>query len=76
MTHKERSNHLVNWINCHPLINIAMLAKMSGCRDMSNLSKATRRQEGRLISQSHIDAIEKNLLPYGFTPFKTQQADG
>lgn len=69
MTHKERSNHIVNWIKEHPLINIHMLCQMAGSPDSSFFSRAIN-GKGRLVSRVHIDAIEKVLKDYGFKPLK------
>lgn len=71
MTHKERSNHLVQWIKEHPLINISMLCQMAGSNDSTYFSRAVN-GKGRYVSRLYIDAIEKVLEAYGFTPLKNQ----
>lgn len=71
MTHKERSNHIVQWIKEHPLININLLCQMAGAADSSFFSRAIN-HKGRLVSRLHIDAIENVLAAYGFKPLKNQ----
>lgn len=68
MTHKQRSDHIVNWINAHPLINYNQLCKMAGGADGGNFYRALRKMDNRLVSKQHIDAIERILQDYGFEP--------
>jgi hypothetical protein len=72
MEHKQRSDYLIDWINSHPLINVAMLCKLAGNADHGNMSNALS-GTGRNISQKHIDAMERILKDYGF---KAPQPDG
>jgi hypothetical protein len=69
--HKKRSNHIVQWINEHPLINVHMLAQLAGAPDSTNLGRAVNRN-GRLVSKLYIDAVEEILKSYGFVPLKNQ----
>lgn len=71
MTHKERSNRIVQWVREHPLININLLCQMAGSSDSSWFSRAIN-GKGRLIRRTHIDAIEEVLKAYGFEPIKSQ----
>lgn len=65
--HKKRSDYLVNWINSHPLINVKLLGEMAGMPNWGNLSNALN-GGGRTVPPKYIDALEKVLTDYGFTP--------
>lgn len=66
--YEQRSAHLVNWVIAHPLINVHQLCKMAGSDQSGNMHRALSGE--RLVSRKYIDAMEKILKDYGFTPVK------
>lgn len=64
-TNKERSEAVVRWLSDHPLISRNALCTMVGY-DVSNLGKAF--DGARAIPAKHIEAFEKELSKYGYTP--------
>lgn len=64
VTHEQRSEMIINFINSHPLINVSMLCQLAGGADVANMHNAL--SGNRSISKTYIDAIEKVLKDYGF----------
>jgi hypothetical protein len=69
--YKKRSEHLVNWVNSHPLINVKLLCEMAGMNNWGNFSNALLGH--RSVSPKYIDYLEKVLKEYGFEPLTKKQ---
>lgn len=69
ITHQQRSQHIVNWINSHPLINVHQLCQMAGYTNSSNFNRALN-DNGRMVSKKYIQVFENILKDYGYVPLR------
>lgn len=69
ISHKQRSDHILNFIKEHPAINVAMICRLAGGYDVFNFTNALNTGK-RKISEQALPLFEKVLQDYGFEPLK------